>query len=114
MRCLVKIYRHKLNETLMKPIDAKDLEKALQKKGFQKHEGGRHTQYYFYYKNKKTSIRVSISRGSKSVYSNDLISYVRKEMKLSDNQQLELFVECTLTEDKYIKHLIDSKVITEK
>ncbi|GBO52901.1 hypothetical protein APA_702 [Pseudanabaena sp. lw0831] len=98
----------------MKPIDAKDLEKALLKKGFQKHEGGRHTQYYFYYRNNRTSIRVSISRGSKAVYSNNLIGYVRKEMKLSDNQQLELFVECTLTEEKYIKHLIDNKVIKEK
>jgi predicted RNA binding protein YcfA (HicA-like mRNA interferase family) len=98
----------------MKSIDAKDLEKALLKKGFQKQEGGRHTQYYFYYKNNRTSVRVSVSRGSKAVYSNNLIGYVRKEMKLSDNQQLELFIECTFTEEQYIKHLIESKVIKEK
>ena len=89
----------------MTSIKAKDLERALPKKGFQKREGGSHTQYFFYYKSKKTSIRVSISRGSGSVYSNDLIGYVRKQMELSNNQQLELFVECTLTEEKYVEHL---------
>ena len=89
----------------MTSIKAKDLERALLKKGFQKREGGSHTQYFFYHKSKKTAIRVSISRGSESVYSNDLIFYVRKQMNLLNNQQLELFVECTLTEEDYIKHL---------
>jgi len=92
----------------MKPIKARDLERALEKKGFQRQEGSRHTQYYFYYQNKKTSIRVSISRGSNSVYGDYLISCVRKEMKLPDNRQLELFVECTLTEEQYSEYLISS------
>ena len=96
----------------MKPIKARDLEKALEKKGFQRHEGSRHTQYYFYYQNKRTSVRVSISRGSNSVYGDSLIAYVRKEMRLPDNRHLELFVECTLSEEQYSKDLIKNGEIT--
>jgi predicted RNA binding protein YcfA (HicA-like mRNA interferase family) len=96
----------------MKPIKARDLEKALVKKGFQRQEGSRHTQYYFYYQNKRTSVRVSISRGSNSVYSDSLIAYVRKEMKLPDKRQFELFIECALTEEKYSEYLINNGEIT--
>lgn len=90
----------------MKQIKARDLEKALERKGFQREEGSRHIQYRFYYQNKKISVRVSISRGSNSVYGDTLISYVRKEMRLHDKRQFEQFVECTLTEEKYSEHLI--------
>lgn len=86
-------------------ITARDLEKALSRKGFQKHEGKNHIQYFFYYKNKKMRIRVSISRGSNYVYSDKLLGYVRKEMELSNNQQLESFIQCVFTEEDYIKHL---------
>lgn len=96
----------------MKPIKARDLEKALEKKGFRRHEGNRHIQYFFYYQNKKTPVRVSISRGSNSVYGDSLIAYVRKEMRLPDNRHLELFVECTLTEEQYSKDLIKNGEIT--
>ena len=96
----------------MKQIKARDLEKALERKGFQREEGSRHVQYYFYYQNKKTSVRVSISRGSSSVYGDSLISYVRKEMRLPDKRQFEQFVECTLTEEKYSNLLIKNREIT--
>jgi predicted RNA binding protein YcfA (HicA-like mRNA interferase family) len=89
----------------MAAITAKDLEKALAKKGFKSEEAKRHTQYFFYYQNKKTSYRVTISRGSNSVYSGDLLGYVSQQMKLSTNQQLQLFIECSFTEKDYIKHL---------
>ena len=95
----------------MKPIKAKDLENALLKKGFQKQEGSNHAQYFFYYQNKKTSIRVSVSRGSKSTYGGYLINCVRKQMNLDDNQQLESFVDCTFSEQSYCNHLLATKKI---
>lgn len=92
----------------MKPIKARDLERALEKKGFRRHEGSNHTLYYFYYQNNQTKIRVPISRGSNSVYGDSLISRVRKEMRLPSNRQFELFVECTLTEEEYSTYLINN------
>jgi len=89
-------------------LPARDLERALEKKGFRRHEGSKHVQYFFYYQNEQTDIRVSISRASSSVYRDYLISCVRKQMRLLNNRQFELFVECTLIEEEYYTYLINN------
>jgi predicted RNA binding protein YcfA (HicA-like mRNA interferase family) len=90
----------------MSGIKANDLEKALKKKGFQLKKGtSKHDQYYFFYKGIRTSIRVSISRGSQYTYNDGAISFIYKEMHLDKKQLLE-FVDCQFTESQYIDHLI--------
>ncbi len=95
----------------MKEISAKQLAQALSKKGFIKESGKRHDQYFFVYNSKRTSIRVSISRGSGYAYSGDLLRRLRAdEMKL-DKQNFIDFIQCPLTVEMYAQYLIQKGVI---
>lgn len=91
-------------------MKAKDLAKCLSKKGFVCSNGGSHDNYYFYYQGVRTYIRVSVSRGSKSDYGSKLLSHVMKEMYLN-KEMFQDFVDCPLTEEKYIEHLIEIEKI---
>lgn len=92
----------------MTGVKASDLAKALCKKGFALEGGKRHDQYYFYFNGKRTSIRVSISRGSGYTYRDSALKYIREEMRLEDKQQFQDFLKCPLTEEMYIQHLRNS------
>lgn len=82
---------------------------TLEKKGFKLKEGHNHKLYYFHYEGKRTSIRVTISRGNKS-YGDELMKWVYQGMSLNKAQFLE-FIECTMSEAKYIEHLKEKKLI---
>ena len=94
-------------------ISAKDLAKALKKKGFKKVGGTRHDQYYFFYNDLQTSIRVAISRGSTHTYSDSLLKHVLREMYLV-KKQFEDFVSCSLSEEMYIEHLKENDKLSEE
>jgi hypothetical protein len=97
----------------MNEISAKNLAKALERKGFQKVGGTRHDQYYFFYNGLQTGIRVAISRGSKHTYSGSLLNYVLKEMYLA-KKQFEDFVSCSLSEEMYIEYLKENNKLSEE
>lgn len=92
----------------MKAIESSELEKALKRKGFRVHPGGNHKLYYFYRNGKQTSVRVTISHGKKC-YTDALLSYVCKQMEL-DKKQINEYVDCVLTEQKY-RQILEGKGI---
>ncbi len=94
----------------MSSISASVLAKVLQRKGFSLDGGTKHDIYRLYYQGKKTSVKVPISRGSKSSYSDYLISCVCKEMSLSKDEFFQ-FYECTLSLGQYIKLLITKGIL---
>lgn len=94
-------------------MKASILAKALAKKGFTCQNQKRHDQYYFYCDGKKTSIRVSISRGSGYEYNSQLLSLVMKEMHL-DRSQFNDFIQCPLTLERYTEILIKKELIIKK
>lgn len=60
--------------------------------------------YLFYYENKKTSVRTRLSPGAKE-YSDDLLAQMAKQVKL-DRSQFDDIIDCPLTENGYVQHLI--------
>jgi predicted RNA binding protein YcfA (HicA-like mRNA interferase family) len=91
------------------PQKARDVEAALKSKGFQdsKKKGRDHTYYFFHYNGKKTNIFTKISHGESEIHDKNCSS-MAKQIKL-DNTQFKNFVNCPLTEQDYLKILVDSK-----
>jgi hypothetical protein len=97
----------------MREISPKNLVKALERKGFQKVGGTKHDHYCFFYNGLRTDIRVVISRGSKHTYSGYLLTLLSQEMYLA-KKQLECFIDCSLSEEMYIEHLIEKNKLSEE
>ncbi|NUQ35353.1 MAG: type II toxin-antitoxin system HicA family toxin [Planctomycetaceae bacterium] len=88
-------------------MKTRDLESALQKKGFIAQSAGRaddHRWYTLYVDRKKTSIRTKVSHGEKE-YGKHLISKVRRQLSL-DNTNFKRFIECPLNHEEYVNLLI--------
>ncbi|VUT26866.1 MAG: hypothetical protein MASP_01745 [Candidatus Methanolliviera sp. GoM_asphalt] len=82
-------------------IKTRKIGSALEKKGFLKKEGGRHTIYYFVVNGKRIGIHTELSRGIKE-YSRGLLSAMHKQLKFNNISELEDFIECPLSKDDYI------------
>lgn len=80
-----------------------ELQVALTKKGFRK-SNNHHEMYLFYHKGKKSSVRTRLSHGAKE-YSENLLAQMAKQVRL-DRGQFDDFIECPLTEEEYIEHLL--------
>jgi hypothetical protein len=93
-------------------IAAKDLESALKKKGFRLDRQTDDKIFYFYYKEKKTSIHTKLSHGKGEDLRDKLIANIKRQMCLDSSGQVEDFAECSLTEDQYIEHLIAKQIIS--
>jgi hypothetical protein len=91
------------------PQKARDVKQVLQAKGFQE-EKRDHWYYVFIYNNKLSHIKTKISHGEVDI-SDPNCSNMAKQIKLS-NPQFRDFVDCRLTKDKYLAHLIEAKHIT--
>lgn len=93
-------------------IESSDLEKALAKKGFSLEPGKKdHRWYRFYHRGMATSIRTKISHGPKHTLGPRLVSATWKQMRLRNKNDLSSFVECTLSETKYIQILEEAGII---
>ncbi|WP_240374128.1 type II toxin-antitoxin system HicA family toxin [Bacillus piscicola] len=88
----------------------KDIRKALTDKGF-KESNSRHKRFILYVNNKKTTVRTVISHGKKE-YSNTLLSAMSKQLRLSNEELLDL-IDCPLTYESYIALLYDRNEIKE-
>lgn len=94
-------------------LDKKDIEKALKKKGFKSEERD-HTFWYFHYNGKKTSIFTFTSHGSgHKTYSGRLIGYLKRQLKFNSSNELRKFVQCPISEEKYIEILKSQGVIKD-
>jgi hypothetical protein len=87
----------------MASIKTRDLEAALLRKGFRK-DDTHHKYYWFFVGKTKTTVKTLISHGLKE-YGNSLLSRVKKELHLDSPQQLVELVECSLSEQDYLKIL---------
>lgn len=93
-------------------MKARDVQRALEKKGFQKKEGGRHTKYILYVEGKKTRIITVFSRSrDKKELGNDLLRRIKKQLHLEENEMFQDFVECPLTYEDYLSVLRQNGVI---
>ncbi|WP_054839707.1 type II toxin-antitoxin system HicA family toxin [Thermococcus sp. JCM 11816] len=87
-------------------MKARDVQRALEKKGFQKKEGGRHTKYILYVEGKKTRVITVFSRGrDKKELGNDLLRRIKKQLHLEEDDMFQDFVECPLTYEDYLSVL---------
>jgi len=81
------------------PREARDVEAALQKKGFKRREG-KDAYYHLYVDGKKTPIFTKISHGEKEIH-DGLLGAMSRQMQLS-KRQFGDFVDCPLTMEAYI------------
>lgn len=86
-----------------------EIESALSKKGFVQHNT-HHKMFTYYFDGKKTSVRTRMSHGIDS-YGDNLLGPVAKQLKLS-KRQLEDFIACPLTAEKYSEHLLNNKYVS--
>lgn len=80
----------------------KEIQQALEKKGFVKKEGDHHF-YFFTDKEGKITpnIKTKISHNKKKEYGDNLLSMIQKQLKLETKKELLNLIECSLSEDEY-------------
>lgn len=94
----------------MNVCKVKDISSALKKKGFVENPSRDHIRYTLYNNGKKTGVFTFISHGLKE-YGDNLISSVKKQMRLQSKSEFQDFVNCPMTKEDYIKLLIERKQI---
>uniref|UniRef100_Q3AQR2 YcfA-like protein n=1 Tax=Chlorobium chlorochromatii (strain CaD3) TaxID=340177 RepID=Q3AQR2_CHLCH len=83
----------------------RDIEVALEKKGFKRVESDHSYFIYFTIENKKSRVRTKTSHGHKGqALSDNLFSVMAKQCKLNKNQFSEL-IQCPLSRNDYEKIL---------
>ena len=94
-------------------MKAKDIQKALRKKGFQKKEGKKHIKYILYVNGKKTRVMTLFSRGKdKKELGDDLIKRIMKQLHFdNDENKFKDFVKCPLTHEDYLRLLREKDII---
>lgn len=96
----------------MKQIDVIDLKKVLLKKGFRILNND-HEFFYLYVDNKRTSVRTKISFGSGyKTYQGNLLSMVKRQLKFVNNSDFDNFLECPMSYEQYIEHLVKNNSIS--
>ena len=94
-------------------MKARDIQKALEKKGFQKKEGKRHMKYILHVNGKKKRVLTIFSRGrDKKKLGDDLIRRIMKQLHFdNDKDKFRDFVECPLTYEDYLELLREKGII---
>lgn len=93
----------------MATLDSRRVEKSLLAKGFVKDHGD-HLFFRLFVNGKKTAIYTKISHGSRKTLGDGLVHMMAKQVKLSLPEFRDL-VECRLSEEAYVKLLVESKQI---
>ncbi len=93
----------------MKARSAKDIEKTLLRKGFQKissKQKSHHSFYYFVNNGKRTSIYTYLSHGARSDdYGSGLMNKIKHQLKFEDSKIAELFLDCPFKQEQYVEML---------
>jgi len=93
----------------VKPRKARDIEAALLQKGFVK-RSTHHNLFFLRVDGKITSIHTFLSHGIRE-YSDPLLAKMKSQLHLSA-KELESFIQCPLTFEKYIS-LLEERGILE-
>lgn len=91
----------------MKIRSAAEIEKACKKKGFVMVEKGHHRYLNLVVDGKKTAISTYLSHNGQD-YGPKLMSLMKKQMGFSNTQDMENYLNCTLSEKAYVKILRDA------
>jgi len=86
-----------------------DVEKSLERKGFQRKEGDHSYFNYFTKAGKKTSVFTKTSHGAKEL-DDSLLGMMARQCKLS-RQNFDLLIECPLDRDNYERKLVECGAI---
>ncbi len=89
---------------------AKDIETALLKKGFRSEctaRGNSHRFYTLWIDGKKTRINTYLSHDGKD-YGDKLLTEIKRQLRFSDKKQLLEYIDCHMSEEKYIDHIKQS------
>jgi hypothetical protein len=90
----------------MKPRKSKDIQKVLQKKGFELDPAVDHHQfYYLVIQGVKQNIKTYFSHG-KTEYDKFLMGQIKKQLKFADNKKAEDFFDCPMSGSQYVDMLI--------
>jgi len=82
-------------------IPKKEIERSLLKKGFVK-EHGDHNYFYHEYEGKRTGAYAKTSYGSKyKDYGINLIKFLKKQLKLDQNDQAIKLLKCPMNKQDY-------------
>ena len=96
----------------MAGISRKTIEKSLIQKGF-RFESGDHRYYVFYHGGKRTSIRTWVSHGSRGhkECGDDIISAMRRQLKLDTMSLARALLECPMDGQVYIGILKEKEIL---
>lgn len=93
------------------PRKARDVMKALSKKGFQEDDGRDHHYYFFYVNGKKTIIKTKVSRGaSHSDVPDVILNRMQKQLHLPKKEFNE-YLNCTFSENDYKNYLASQGIV---
>ena len=89
-------------------VDRRALERNLPKKGFyRKPAGKRHVWFVHEYKGKDTNLRTCVSHSpAMKDISGDLLTKMRKQLRLDTSQEVVDLVECPMDGDTYNAKMI--------
>ncbi len=89
---------------------ANDVEKSLEKKGFERKKQGDHNYFHYYTKmGKKTRVFTKTSHGAKEI-DDSLLGMMSRQCKLT-RQDFDRLIECPLDRDTYERKLIEGGVV---
>ncbi|MBC7108984.1 MAG: type II toxin-antitoxin system HicA family toxin [Methanomassiliicoccales archaeon] len=94
-------------------MKAKEIKKALEKKGFIKEEGKKHTKFILHINGKKKRVMTIFSRGrDKQELGEELIKRIMKQLRFeNDRDKFKDFVECPMSKNDYIHYLREKRVL---
>jgi hypothetical protein len=84
------------------PRKKRDIENALEHKGFRRENTSHHTYFKFYDGEKNTGVCTYTSRGTKhKEYDDSLLTQMVKQLKLDNRKQLLELIDCPMDENSY-------------
>jgi|AntRauTorckE6833_2_1112554.scaffolds.fasta_scaffold04716_4 hypothetical protein len=92
--------------------DRRDIESALESKGFIKKEGSNHKVYVFKHKGLSQAVSTIISRGSSyKVYGSSLLGQMSTQLNLTNKQLLDL-IDCPMSKKDFVENLKSRGIIS--
>jgi len=83
------------------PVERKQIETSLRKKGFVQ-EGGDHKYFYHEVDGRRTGAYAFTSRGTgHKTYTDNLLGAMKKELRLDSLNQVKRLLECPMDADEY-------------
>lgn len=90
---------------------SREVDRALQKKGFKREDDKSHVYFYHEYRGVETGATTHISHGVSTV-AGPLIGLMKRQLKLKSSQQFFDLIKCPMTSAAYNKILEETNVFS--